>query len=243
MSAGLPSTFLEICQRAASETSISLTGPSDTANQSGRLKQLVGWVQAAWLDIQTLHDDWHFMRSSFRVDTTSGDGEYAYGDCTDTVASATVTAFRRWAGDKGECNEVPLKIYLVSAGVATETDLVFLDFRDFSQMYLVGSPSNSHPRHWSRAPNGNLLLGPKPDGIYRVSGDYFKSATALSGDDDTPEIPAEYRMAIVYRAMMSYGRYDGAPEVFADGQSHYNRLIREMRRTQRPRDLVGGALA
>jgi hypothetical protein len=243
MSAANPTTFLDLCQRTASECSVSLTGPASVVGQTGRLGQVVNWVQTSWGDIQTLHDDWFFMRSSFTVDTTSGDGEYAYGDCTDTVASAAISSFHRWVGDKGEECEVTPKIYLVSAGVATQTDLVFLDWRDFTAMYLIGTQTNSYPRHWTRSPSGKLLLGPKPDGIYRVTGDYQKAATALSGDSDEPELPAQYRMAIVYGAMMSYGRYNGAPEVFTDGQARYAKAMSEMRRTQRPRDLRAGPLA
>lgn len=229
--------FLELCQRTASECGVSITGPSDTTNQTGRLGQLVKWVNTAWMHLQTKHDNWLFMRFGFQVDTTSGDGEYAYGDCTDTTTSVAIAAFRDW------CRDTPLKVYLVSAGQATETDLVFKDYREFYQLYLIGTPTNSYPRHWSRAPNGNLLLGPKPDGIYRVSGEYQRSGTELSGDSDVPELPSEYHMAIVYRAMMQYGRYVGAQEIYNDGAAEYRRMLREMRRTQLPRVVEPGPLA
>ena len=237
MSVANPSTFLELCQRASKECGVSLTGPSATSGQTGRLGQIVDWVQSAWTDIQTKRNDWLFMRSSFTVSTTSGDGQYAFGDCTDTGTSSTITAFRDW------CRDTPMKIYLTSAGQPTETDLVFIDYRDWFARYNLGNQTNGYPRHWSRHPNGNLLLGQKPDGIYTVGGDYMKAATELSGDSDTPEIPAEYRMAIVYRAMMFYGRYNAAPEVFNDGQTGFNRLLREMVRTQAPAILEGGPLA
>ena len=50
-------------------------------------------------------------------------------------------------------------------------------------------------------------------------------------------------MAIVYRAMMKYGRYNAAAEVYNDGQQNYNRMIREAARTQRPVRMVPGPLA
>lgn len=229
--------FLALCQRTASECAVSQTGPADTTTQTGRLGQIVKWVNAAWGDLQTKHDEWLFMRFGFRVDTTSGDGEYAYSDCTDTTTTAVITAFRDWS------KKVPMKIYLVSAGQATETDLVFIDYPDFYQRYLIGTPGNSYPKHWSRAPNGNLLLGPKPDGIYRVSGEYQRSATAMAADSDTPALPSEYHLAIVYRAMMKYGRYVGAQEIYNDGAIEYRRMLREMRRTQLPRCCEPGSLA
>jgi hypothetical protein len=233
-----PSTFLELCQRTASECSTSLTGPSDTTTQTGRLGQIVNWVNTAWIDVQTKYNDWRFMRSSFTVNTTSGDGKYAITDCTDTVSSAslTVAGFRKWELDS-------FKIFLVSAGVATETDLCYLVYDDWYRQWNVGSPSNSYPGWFSVDHDKAILLAPKPDGIYTVRGEYVKAATLMVGDADEPELPQEYRMAVVYRAMYYYGRYQGAPEVRAEGEMQYNRLLREMSRTERPALLVGGALA
>ena len=134
MSVQAPETFLELCQRTASECSTSLTGPSGVSGQTGRLGQIVNWVQAAWFDIQTRFDDWLFMRFGFTLDTTSGDGEYAYSDATDAGTGVAIAAFRRWCGDRAECGERPMRIYLVSAGVATESELRFLDYPRFAQL-------------------------------------------------------------------------------------------------------------
>jgi hypothetical protein len=237
MSTANPSTFLELCQATASETGVSLTGPADTTTQTGRLGQIVNWVQRSWLDIQTKYNDWSFMRFGFTLSTTADDGEYAYTDATDSGTGIAIAAFRDW------CRDTPMKIYLTSAGVGTETDLEFMEYADWYNRYNFGTQTSGYPAHWTRSPSGTLLLGQKPNGIYTVSGDFMRAATVLSGDSDTPELPAEYHMAIVYRAMMKYGRYNAAPEVFTDGQAEYTRMMREMSRTQRPRDLVGGPLA
>ncbi len=236
MSAQDPQNFLDLCQRTASECSVSLTGPSATASQNGRLGQIVNWVSGAWMDIGTKYDDWRFLRSSFTVNTTASDGKYLYTDCTDVAAAVAIAAFRRWQLDT-------FKIYLVSAGVATETDLCFMDYQCWYDRWNYGAPSDGTPGEFTIDHDRAILLAPKPNGIYTVRGEYMKSVTALSGDSDEPEMPAEYRMAIVYRAMMKYGRYNAAPEVFTDGQAEYTRLMREMSRTQRPPQMVGEALA
>lgn len=238
MSTAFPATFLELCQRTASECGVSLTGPGAVASQTGRLGQVVNWVNSAWVDIQTKYDNWRFMRASFTVDTTSGDGKYAITDCTDVATSAALTAagFRDWCRDG-------FKIYLTSAGVATETDLIYVDYDEWYRVWNIGSPANGYPRDWAMDHDRAILLGAKPNGIYTVRGEYMKAATELSGDSDEPELPKEYRMAIVYRAMMSYGRYHGAPEVYTDGENNYRRLLVEMIRTQRPRNVVAGPLA
>lgn len=231
-------TFLQLAQRAASECGVSLTGPSDTTGQSGRLGQIVKWVNAGWMDIQTKHDDWKWMRASFTVDTTAGDGKYLITDCTDVATSAalTVAGFRCWVPET-------FKIYLASAGQATETDLDLIDYQHWYARWNTGNQSDSYPTDFTVDHDLGILLAPKPGDVYTVSGEYMKAATELSGDSDEPDMPAEYHMAVVYRAMMKYGRYNAAPEVFTDGQAEYTRMMREMSRTQRPAHLVGGALA
>lgn len=229
-------TFLKLCQEAAKECGVSLTGPTATTGQTGRLGQIIGWVNKSWLDIQTKHDDWKWMIGSFTVNTTASDGQYEYSDCTDATAGTAIERFRSWRTDT-------FKIYLTASGSDTETDLQYVDYDYWYQRWNTGAQSDSHQIHFTIGPDQSILLGPKPGGIYTVRGEYQKSARELSGDDDQPDIPAEYRMAIVYRTMMKYGRYNAAPEVFSDGQAEYNRLMREMSRTQRQPLLVGAALA
>lgn len=229
--------FLQLCQRTASECGVSLTGPSAVTGQVGRLGQIVKWVALADMDIQTLHNDWHFMRSAFTVSATSGDGKYAATDCTDTGTSSAISKFRDW------CRDTPMKVYLTSAGVGGETDMCYLRYEDWYSRYNVGTQTNGKPFFWSVHPDRSLLLAPKPDATYTVSGDYMKSATEMTADASEPLIPSDYHMAIVYRAMMKYGRYAGASEVFNDGQAEYRRVLNEMRRTQRPEIQVPGALA
>lgn len=229
--------FLALCQRAASECGVSQTGPASVLNQTGRLAQIVKWTSGSDLDIQTLSDAWKFMRSSFTVNTVSGTGKYAYSACTDTATSAPISKFRAW------CRDTPMKIYLTSAGQASETDLVYIPYEDWYSRYNVGNQTSSYPRFWSIDKDDGLLLAAKPGDIYTVSGDYMKAATEMAADADVPPFPADYHMAVVYRAMMKYGRFAGASEVYTDGYNEHQRVLREMRRTQLPDLPVPGPLA
>jgi len=90
--------------------------------------------------------------------------------------------------------------------------------------------------------NNSLGLGPKPTAGYTVAGEYWKSAQTLAADADEPEMPAEIHMAIVYRAMMMYGRFTAAGEVFNDGEQNYRRILTALVRNQTPMVRMGGAL-
>lgn len=229
--------FLQLCQRVAMECGVSLTGPTAVTSQVGRLGQIVKWTALADMDIQTLHDNWNFMRSSFTLSTTAGDGKYAFGDCTDTAAAAAITRFRDW------CKDTPLKAYKTASGVGSEIDLAYLCYADWYARYNLGNQTDSPPRFWSEHPDRSLLLAPKPEASYTVSGDYWKSALEMTADADEPLFPSDYHMAVVYRAMMKYGRYAGASEVYNDGATEYRRVLNEMRRTQLPRPPYAETLA
>jgi hypothetical protein len=221
--------FLALCQRTASECSTSLTGPSDTTTQVGRLNQIVNWVNTAWMDVQTRRNNWRFMVGSFDVNTVAGTNSYSLTDCG-------ITDFREWRRDQ-------FRIYLTSAGVDTEGGLCWQEYDDWYHRFNIGAQSDSFPGWVAQDHDSSLLLGPAPGGIYTVSGEYMKAATEMSGDAAEPTMPEEYHMAIVYRAMMKYGRYNGANEVYTDGANEYKRMMREMERTQRLPDLKAGPLA
>jgi hypothetical protein len=217
------------------EASVAGSGPSTTVGQTGIERHIVLWVNSAWMDIQRRHNDWLFMRGSFTVNTTASDGVYAYGDCTDTSTSAAIAAFRDWHRDT-------IKIYLTSSGVAGEALMEYIDYPTWYSVYNTGQQTDSYPRFFTTDYSKRLVIAPKPDGIYTVSGEYQKNATELSGDSDTPDMPEEFHDAIWYRALMKYARYYSAPEIYDDARFNYDRIINEMEITQMPEIMLGGPI-
>ncbi len=78
--------------------------------------------------------------------------------------------------------------------------------------------------------------------MYRISGEYGKSVTTLTADASVPLYPAEFHMLAVYRAMMRFARYSGAPEIYADAKIEYRRMLNEMEGAQLPDVTISGAL-
>jgi hypothetical protein len=54
--------------------------------------------------------------------------------------------------------------------------------------------------------------------------------TEFSAATDAPPdvFPTRFHMAIVYRAMMSYGGYESAPEVYQRGEFEFKRLMNRL---------------
>lgn len=228
-------TYLVLCRELRRETERpgTATTPSAVTNQTGENLRLVEWIKQAWTELQDRHPNWRWMRSTWSVNTTSGDDTYAGTDCTDTRLSATVTRFKRWWPLDGE-GYSNVKSYLQSSGVGGEGWLRYLPWNSFRAIYKIGTQNNGQPAHFTIDPQNNLVLGPKPDGIYVVSGEYQMSAQVLAADADTPEMPSDYHQLIVYDAMRKFAGNGVAPEIMSRAITEGNRLLRQLEIDQLP---------
>lgn len=220
--------FLALCQRLRQEARIAGTGPSATTGQTGQSARLVSWINNAWMDVQQIHNEWLWMVGSFSGATVADDNTY-------TAADWSVTDLRDWKRDTFTC-------YLASLGVSDESELGYVPYPLWRREYAIGTQTASRPLHVTVKPDLSVGLGPKPDAIYTVQGEYQKSASELSGDSDTPELPSEFHMLIVWWALAKYAVSEAAPEVYAFAEAERRRLLRELERTQLPDLLMAGPL-
>lgn len=223
------STFLQLASRLRQEVGGSGTGPTAVTSQVGEYARFVSWIATADEDVQRLHNEWKFMVGTFSLDTVAADNSYAASDCI-----TPVTDLRDW-------KQETLKIYQTSTD--DETKLYWMDYQEWYEIYGTGTQSQNRPSRWTVGNDRSIKLGPTPDAVYRITGEYQKSIDTLAADADTPNYPAEYHMLPVYGAMMMYGRYTGAMEIYADGEARYKRMLSEMRRTQLPRWKIAEPMA
>ena len=228
--------FLELAQKLRQQTVDSGTGPSTVISQTGEAGRFVAWVADAWTELQQANDDWLWMRKSFSVDTVAADGAYAYTDCTDTVTAVAIARFARWYRDS-------FKAYLSASGVGVEYPLTWLEWERFRRLYRYGTQTDGQPAHVSMDPTQAFVLGPKPDAVYVVSGDYQLGPQTLALDADTPEMPSRFHLLIMYEAMAKYGGNRIAPEAMVRAVAEGGRLRAALERNQLPPLTFGGPLA
>ncbi len=221
--------FLEMAQMVRQEVGGSGTGPTTVVGQTGEYKRIVDWVAQADRDVQRRHNEWKFMRGSFTINTVANDPSYAYGDTTPAI-----TTFRDWRW-------TTFKIRLASSGLGSETELPFIDYQTYLDIN-VGNQSASMPQCFTVGNAMEILLWPKPDNVYVITGEYQKSSVAMTANADTPVYPEEYHMLAVYKAREKYGIYTGAQEQISFGKQEYKNMLKEMRRTQLPRIQLGDPL-
>ncbi len=194
--------LLGIVQSIHQEAKLAGDEPTTTVSQTGRSGDLVRWAIEAWNDIQRENNGkWLWMLGDCYFDTSASDDSYAYGDVTDTDAASAITRFRSWHLDE---RERPL-IYLSADGASTERELSLVDWHEFRFKYVRGTHTAAYPAVICSDFNENLRLGPTPDAVYRVTGNYWKSNQVLANNTDIPEMPTDYHMLIVYRALVKYG--------------------------------------
>lgn len=227
------STNLQLCSELHREGRYSGAAPTAVTGQTGQALDIVTWIKHAWTELQGKHQDWRWMRSSFTVNTTASDDTYVYGDCTDTITGAAISRFARWLPWDTDGSPA-FKSYLVSAGVGSQILLFYMTWGDFRYLYKTGTQTNGQPIHFTIDPQNNLLLGPKPDGIYTVTGDYQRGAQILAADGDTPDMPSRFHQLIVYDALKKHGGAESSPEALFRANSEGRALLRQLEKDQLP---------
>lgn len=234
------STFLEGVQDLASEAAVAAS-PSTVVSQTGESLRLVTWYQKAYTEIQNRHGGlWRWLRRDFTFDTTASDDTYEYGDVTDVDAGAVISRFNRWRIND---YEDPPKAYLTSSGVGGEYWLNYVEWEDFKRIYKIGTAITGQPAHITVDPRNQIVLGPTPDAIYTITGEFYRSKQSLTANADTPEMPEQFHDLIVYRALEKYARYEEQELLLRMAQREGMRLMRQLESDQFPRFKMAGPLA
>lgn len=229
-----PTTFLEFTQRTSSECGIPGSGPSALSGSTGQAQLLFQWVAQAYTEIQTKHPDWRFMlvRPGVSFTTVAGQVEYTptqAGITSGIVGSWRVNTFRR---------------YLTTSGQASEVGMTYKDYDTWRDGYYIGSLRTTQvdPIVFTVSPEKNLLLQ-CPLAGYTITGEYYRAPEVFDADGDVSILPVELNMAIVYQAMMYYGHYESAPEVFNRGEVGFNKLMKRFEKKWLPTIRGAGSLA
>lgn len=198
--------------------------------QTGGHARAVSWIDTAYTELQG-RTRWRWLRGSFTLTTVSGQESYVNTEAIDDITSSGLTRFGEWRFK--DAINLP-RIYLQATGTGGEYWLTYIPWDQYQAIYRIGGITNSAPSHITISPDNKIHLGPTPDDVYVISGEYEKSAQELTLDADTPEMPSDYHMAIVYLAMEDYGFFNSAEEVLIRGKQKARRMIRRLENNQAP---------
>lgn len=221
---------LQLVDAAMRECRVPRTRLTTTIGTTGQIEQFVAWVDTAWSEIQGLHDEWGWLRDDFSFNTVSGTGDY-------TLANIGATDRRFWLTDT-------FRLYKTALGQSDEQFVYEWDYPVFRDTYRYGPQVDQRPFNFAINPkDSSILLGPKPDDVYTVYGEYIKHPGVLTLDTDEPPLKEHLQMIIVYGAMSYYGLEQGAAEVIARAERGYSRLLNQLEREELPDVTFGEPMA
>lgn len=133
----------------------------------------------------------------------------------------------------------------VYIGLASETFMDYCDYEIWRNRYQYGAlrQTQSRPFEITITPEKSLGLGPFPLSGYTVVGEYYTVPTYMTADGDIPAMPVQYHMAIVYKAMLSYGRYEEDPFIIQMAERELRKFMRKLSSTRLAEVKTCGALA
>lgn len=242
-------TYLQLCQRAAVEAGVASGTAIQTAlptvvGATGSLGRIVGWVSDALSDVLMDHDDWDFLRSSnllgagVSFQTVAGQASYPLGTGAGTVGVA--------ADRLGKWDRETLRCFTTSFGFGNEIPLDNIDYDEWREGYMLGAMRTVQTRPVAIAvgPDLSICLGPPPNGLYTITGDYYMAPTDMVLDTDVPVgLPTRFHMLIVYRALIKAGQYESAPELIQRGEQEAAGMYAQLQALRAPRIGFGAALA
>jgi hypothetical protein len=224
--------FLELCQDLAREAGISGAIVA-VERQNGEAGRVVNWIIKAYRYIQNKHVDWTFMRADVSFDTNTSSAIY-------TAAAAGVAGFGEWCfvGDDW-------RAYNKAIGYADEQALSFMPYDDFKRVYGMGANRTivGRPQIVTVRPDQSLQIWPLPDATYTIVGEQYRAPLTLAKAEDVPIFAAKFHDAIVQRALMFYGAFEGDAGVFASAQTEFQRLLAQMEGVYMPEWESAGAMA
>lgn len=221
--------LLQLVQRACVEAEYA-SAPATVVSQTGQFARMVNWVIAADQEIQNKYQRWNFLLNDVSFPTVALTQSY-------TPTAAGYPELATW-------NPETFRRWLTSTGSANEIDLTYYPWELFRDLYIFGPlrSQNGPPQFFTIKPDKSLMFWPTPDNVYTVVGEYWKRAQVMSANSDEPLYPSQFHLAPVWKALMSYGSSQAAPEAYTRGAMEFKKLMEDLEIDQLPEMELGETL-
>lgn len=213
--------YLQLAQAVKRESGLTSSGPTSIDGANAENLRIFNWVNWASRDITLMREDWRWRRGNATLASTTVQANPA--------SAFGLTDFASW---KAANNIYKPSAYRISDGASQERALEYMTYDEFRQKFSIGTQTPGAVQYWSISPSEEFLLGPAPDSEHFVRADYVKDYTDLALDTDTPPMPARFHNLIVWRALMEYGGFDAAGEVYQRAERNYTMTWPQLTQSQ-----------
>ena len=208
--------YLQLVQRLHRESGRSTAAPTTVVNANERHARLFDWVADAWRNLQ-IEREWRWMRTTLDVALTVGKQTY-------TGAELGATRFRRWRLDDDTYNPW---LY-IDGSPNTLWPLQYTQLDEFRELYVYRTWGATTPVAWTFDEANQLIVGPQPALAYKLRMEFWKSPTDLAADVDAPDMPEEFHLLLMWRALQEVAKFDAAPEVLARAEKNHAGLMHRL---------------
>jgi hypothetical protein len=192
---------------------------------SGRLLKVVNWTSDAWVQIQNERPDWVFMLAEFEKGLTNGKNQY------DPSLDWALTP-AKFLPDT--CNRLTMSLYDPLIGKADEGFIRQISYDQWRDRWNFGVQTQNRPVEWAISPTGLFCVGPTPNKVYSLRGQYHRIAQVLALDTDVPIIPAQFHNVIVAEALRNMADSDEEYEGLKPKAEKYEAVRNAMVLSQTP---------
>lgn len=197
------------------EAGLSGTGPASVTNQTGMDKKLVDWIASAWEEIQLMRNDWRF----------------AWGEASVSVSAGAASI------DPIGLGVTDLNVFKFDTAKFDGEYLKHTDWPLFSKRYRTAE--TGRPTYFAESPDRKIHFSLVPSIGGTFTAEYYKTPQVLASNTDVPRLPAQYHMAIVYKALMMYAAHDDAAQTFMDASVRYVQIFNKIESTEAPVKYIG----
>ncbi len=166
--------------------------------------------------------------------TFTFDSSYGGGDLPAmTDATATLQDFDMPWPYRANSGRPYIQCYLAASGATDTQPIYYYPWHEFGGFYDAGNmTSSSRPAGFSVSPDRLIQFTTLTDAPYTILVPYRKKPQNLVLPTATPEMPAQFHMLIVWRALLYYGTSNEANRAAAQAQLFYNRLMNKLKLEQ-----------
>jgi len=214
--------YLQLCQATRERVGIHGSGPSTVVSPTDVEADIVASVYDAWIDIQNFREDWDWMRATETFLTVAGTTNYST-----TTIGGPGHRIDRFLPDTLWINDGTN--WYKPTWMANEDNFEFLFKNDTEQ---------AQPSHWTRIRSDNSITMNPPDAAYSCQIDYRKTPQELSGNTDTPEMPAQWHLLIVYSAVQKLSASIGSQSTGVEYAQRYAEMLGQLTRRHLPKKSV-----
>lgn len=210
------STYLDLCKDVRAQAGIGGDGPTDVTGQTGIYAEVVRWVDEAYNQIQTKHENWNFLytEESFTLQETFD--EY----------DITSLGIRKIAKDS----------FLIQYQGGDKEILTYIPFTSWRKEPQFRKAKSDKPKFVTQLPTGELRFWPTADDDYTIIFEGFIRPNIMTDSLDVPIFNEQYHELIQAYALMRYGSFYNVKEVYDAASVTAKDILPRMQFSELPKD-------